>query len=278
MDLCIAARPLNRRRGFALPAVLWLLAAVSVVALALAHSARTHGQLARTAWERMVIEARLEAGLLLTSALLQQSPDPRFREHHWRIDGALVTVRVTPATGLIDPNVASDTVLRTLIERATQLPPSVAADYVHWRNQHRTRWEDPEQFLSALRLPRSAHDKIKPYLSFSGQTLLDPRATPPELLVLLTGNPQMPTLVTHAIAQGQDPVIAGLLDSALFAPLAQKSDPLFYRLEAQTVDGARRRWQRSWWIDRNMRPDTMRPWTVESVSALRVIEIVPDEE
>jgi hypothetical protein len=259
MGLSVAARPVSAH-GFAVPTVLWLLAALSVIVFALANSARTQGQFARSEWDRAAIEARLDAALQLTAALLQQGADPNYREHLWTIDGKGVTVRVTPATGLVDPNVAS-----------------VAADYVHWRNQYRGRWEDPEQFLTALNLPREAHDKIKPYLGFSGQTLLDPRAAPPELLVLLSGVALMPSLVPQMVAQGQDPVVAGVLDSALFAPLAQRTEPLLYRMEAQLVDGERRVWRHTWWVDRHMRPDTRHPWTVERVSPLRVVAVLSDE-
>ncbi len=276
MGLSVAARPVSAN-GFAVPTVLWLLAALSVIVFALANSARTQGQFARSEWDRAAIEARLDAALQLTAALLQQGADPNYREHLWTIDGEGVTVRVTPATGLVDPNVASDALLRALIERAAEIPASVAADYVHWRNQYRGRWEDPEQFLTALNLPREAHDKIKPYLGFSGQILLDPRAAPPELLVLLSGVALMPSLVPQMVAQGQDPVIAGVLDSAVFAPLAQRTEPLLYRMEAQLVDEERRVWRRTWWVDRHMRPDTRHPWTVERVSPLRVVAVLPDE-
>lgn len=275
MGFCLASRAV-KPTGFVLPAVLWLLTAVAVAALALANVARSQSGVARSFWDEAAIEAQLEAGLLLTSALLQQAPEVRYREHHWQFDGNTVTVRVTPTTGLIDPNVASDTLLQALLERGATLPPSVAADYIKRRAEHRERWEDPDQFLAALQLPRKAHDTIRPVLGFDGQQMLDARATPPELLTLLTGNPQMPLLLQQMYAQGQDPVVNGMLDAALFAPLSSRNDAARYRLEARLVTPDHRLWQKVWWIDRAIRPDTSRPWTVERVEPLRVMGTVSD--
>ncbi|HNU20612.1 MAG TPA: hypothetical protein PKK53_10040, partial [Hydrogenophilus thermoluteolus] len=102
------------------------------------------------------------------------------------------------------------------------------------------------------------------------------RATPPELLTLLTGNPQMPLLLQQMYAQGQDPVVNGMLDAALFAPLSSRNDAARYRLEARLVTPDHRLWQKVWWIDRAIRPDTSRPWTVERVEPLRVMGTVSD--
>jgi hypothetical protein len=130
---------------------------------------------------------------------------------------------------------------------------------------------DPADLLAVLGFDRSVYDKIKNFIGREGRNLIDVRAAPPELLDAFTGEPNAHERIRAMIETNQDPVTLGVLDPAVFAPLSQRSEALRYRLQAQlrTPDG--RRWSRTVWIDRNARPDTLTPWTTETVDPVELL-------
>jgi len=290
-----------RATGLALPAVLWLVAALSLTLLGL--TLQTRQQLDFTRWYLDQTEARLrlDAALSLTAQAL--AVDPRLGERYtrlqWRIGEDSVLVAITSANGLVNPNTAADAVVQTLLARVGGLAPADAAilacrirDWVDpddlpscpggaeapqylaagWPSLPRNGpMEDPGELLAVLGFERPVYDKIKNFIGREGRILLDVRAVPPELLDAFTGDPNAHDRIRAMIETNQDPVTLGVLDPAVFAPLSQRSEALRYRLQAElrTADG--RRWRRTLWIDRNGRPDTLTPWTTETVDPVELL-------
>ena len=293
-----------RAAGLALPAVLWLVAALSLTLLGL--TLQTRQQIDFTRWYLDQTEARLrlDAALSLTAQAL--TTDPRLGERYtrlqWRIGEDSVLVAITSANGLVNLNVADEIVLQTLLARVGGLAPADAAilacrirDWIDpddlpscpggaeaaqylaagWPSLPRNGpMDDPSDLLAVLGFDRSVYDKIKNFIGREGRNLIDVRAAPPDLLDAFTGEPNAHERIRAMIETNQDPVTLGVLDPAVFAPLSQRSESLRYRLQAElhTADG--RRWRRTIWIDRNARPDTLTPWTTETVDP---VELLPPD-
>ncbi|MGD9522186.1 MAG: hypothetical protein AB7V67_09720, partial [Tepidiphilus sp.] len=102
-----------RAAGLALPAVLWLVVALSLTLLGL--TLQTRQQIDFTRWYLDQTEARLrlDAALSLTAQAL--TTDPRLGERYtrlqWRIGEDSVLVAITSANGLVNLNVADEIVL-----------------------------------------------------------------------------------------------------------------------------------------------------------------------
>ncbi|WP_461583065.1 type II secretion system minor pseudopilin [Tepidiphilus sp. HLB4] len=293
-----------RAAGLALPAVLWLVVALSLTLLGL--TLQTRQQIDFTRWYLDQTEARLrlDAALSLTAQAL--TTDPRLGERYtrlqWRIGEDSVLVAITSANGLVNLNVADEIVLQTLLARVGGLAPADAAilacrirDWIDpddlpscpggaeaaqylaagWPSLPRNGpMDDPSDLLAVLGFDRSVYDKIKNFIGREGRNLIDVRAAPPDLLDAFTGEPNAHERIRAMIETNQDPVTLGVLDPAVFAPLSQRNESLRYRLQAElhTADG--RRWRRTVWIDRNARPDTLTPWTTETVDP---VELLPPD-
>jgi general secretion pathway protein K len=290
-----------RAAGLALPAVLWLVVALSLTLLGL--TLQTRQQIDFTRWYLDQSEARLrlDAALSLTARALAADAGlgERYTRLQWRIGEDDVLVAITSANGLVNPNTAGDTVMQTLLARVGGLTPADAAilacrirDWIDpddlpscpggaeaaqylaagWPSLPRNGpMADPADLLAVLGFDRSVYDKIKNFIGREGRNLIDVRAAPPELLDAFTGEPNAHERIRAMIETNQDPVTLGVLDPAVFAPLSQRSEALRYRLQAQlrTPDG--RRWSRTVWIDRNARPDTLTPWTTETVDPVELL-------
>lgn len=295
---------LRRASGLALPAVLWLVAALSFTLFGL--TLQTRQQLDFTRWYLDQSEARLrlDAAIALTAQALEADArlGERYTRLQWRIGEDTVLVAITSANGLVNPNTASDAAMQTLLARAGGLAPADAAilacrirDWIDpddfpscpggaespqylaagWPSLPRQGpMDDPSDLLAVLGFERSVYDKIKNFIGREGRNLIDVRAAPPDLLDVFTGDPNAHERIRAMIEANQDPVTLGVLDPAVFAPLSQRSESLRYRLQAElhTADG--RRWRRTVWIDRNGRPDTLTPWTTETVDP---VELLPPE-
>lgn len=295
---------LRRAFGLALPAVLWLVAALSLTLFGL--TLQTRQQLDFTRWYLDQSEARLrlDAAIALTAQALEADArlGERYTRLQWHLGEDTVLVAITSANGLVNPNTASDAAMQTLLARAGGLAPADAAilacrirDWIDpddlpscpggaeapqylaagWPSLPRNGpMDDSSDLLAVLGFERSVYDKIKNFIGREGRNLIDVRAAPPDLLDAFTGDPNAHERIRAMIEANQDPVTLGVLDPAVFAPLSQRSESLRYRLQAElrTADG--RRWRRTVWIDRNGRPDTLTPWTTETVDP---VELLPPE-
>ena len=115
--------------GAALVLVLWLVAALSLTVLAGAKGMRQQTQQAGLALERLRAEAVLDGTLQLAAQRLVAERDQpsHYRREVLTLEGQEIWLEVTPATGLIDVNVASDGLLLALLQRVGELPAGDAA-------------------------------------------------------------------------------------------------------------------------------------------------------
>ena len=211
-----------QRRGMALVAVLWIVAALSVMARALAGTARVQlraGIVQRDAASG--VAAGQAAVALALQEMLAQTERPRGQvlEAQIQWQDTPVQVHIAPLSGLLGLARIRAETLTALLQAAAGLPADAAealaqaaidwregADIVLQEGQRRIRrrFEAVEDLMLVPGMDYAIYSRIAPLLTVevSGATV-DPRTAPPEVL--------------YALAPGQQARVA--------AYLAQRSQP-----------------------------------------------------
>lgn len=132
---------MQRQRGVALLAVLWIVAALSVMVTSMATSVL--GEIRDAGTSKSAVLAHGQALAAINLTLRRVKSDPRatsvLRTQDERlIDGARVTVSLTPLSGLIDLNQAAPSLLEALFQVAGQRDSSSAAQLAQAVVQRRT--------------------------------------------------------------------------------------------------------------------------------------------
>jgi general secretion pathway protein K len=303
---CMMPPPSHRSTGAALVLVLWLVAALSLTVLAGAHGMRQQTQHAGLALERLRAEALLDGALQLAAQRLVAEKDQpiHYRRQVLALGGQEIWLEVTPATGLIDINVASDALLLALLQRAGGLPAGDAAimvsrirDFIDPDDtptgaggaeaaQYRAAgWpavprnsalEDISELKSVLGMTPELYDIIAPYLGVNGQQRLEVDATPRALIDILTGQKGLGAKVHQSPPESR----AGLLLSgatAEFFSAAQGGGGKEVRVRAYAKGDGDQWWLREAWIDPRERPDTLASWTMLTLEPTRRIN-KPEQE
>ncbi len=144
------------RRGFALLMTLWLLVPLSLLLLVLTGAARSNGQVAANLRDAAVLQAAAD-GAIETAVLDLVRGRPAATPARIVIGAASVSVVVAPLSGLVNPNLASQDLLRAMLTR-TGLAPAQADDIataiVDWRTPgqrgHRGQDKAAEYRLAGL--------------------------------------------------------------------------------------------------------------------------------
>ena len=292
--------------GAALVLVLWLVAALSLTVLAGAKGMRQQTQQAGLALERLRAEALLDGALQLAAQRLVAEKDQpsRYRREKLTLENREVWVEITPSTGLIDLNVASDALLQTFFQRVAGMPPGESTlivsrirDFIDpddmasgvggaeasqyraagWPAKPRnSALEDPLEIKAVLGVTPELYEIIAPYLSRNGQPRLDIGAAPPALIDALSGQKGLGVQINRSPPGA--PAGALLPDTASdFFLAAALGGGQEVRIRASVQWDGERRWLREAWIDPRERPDALAPWIVLSLEPTRRINL-PDEE
>lgn len=232
----------------ALIAVLWIVAALSVLVIGVTATVRQHIQVVGTVSDQVRGQALGEAAMALVLQQLQTiSPQPRgITTVTPSYAGVTIPVEVAPLDGLISLNGAPAPLLAELLRVAGGMPAAQAAqwaaDLVAWRNgvpqldptqtaasggQPR-RFEAAEDLLLVPGIDYDVYARVAPLVSADlgrGDTRVDPAAAPPGVLAVLAhGNsgPVSTYLRQRATAQpgadvsGFDPAFIDTGGSALY--------------------------------------------------------------
>lgn len=129
-------------RGMALIAVLWVVAALSVVASGMLALTRGHSKALASYQNQVLADARGDAAInLATRHLLEEREGTqRYQRLSYEIDGYGVEVEVVPASGLISLNGAPEGLLSDLFIHAG----GVSAEKAHVLAQRVIDWRDPD--------------------------------------------------------------------------------------------------------------------------------------
>ncbi len=202
--------------GVALIAVLWIVAALSIIVTGVVYAVRGELRMVSAARQSVQAVALGEAAIALAlqeMRLNTQRPPGQFRVEA-PFAGLRIPVDVMPLTGLVDISTAQPPLLQGLYQIVGGLPANqaeaLAVATVEARNARDSRGRALgfEAVQDLLRVPGMGYDlyaRLAPLLTVDsqGDGKVNPLAAPPEVLTLLAGgNPQRAAAVLSARASG----------------------------------------------------------------------------
>jgi general secretion pathway protein K len=192
----------KRQAAFVLIAVLWMVAALSIIVAGISQSVRSEARLASTTRDSTIANALGEAAiaLVLQDLASQQQRPARTAYVSTTYHGVAIEVQVMPLTGLIDINNAPVGILASLLNVAGGLPMAdaqrLADTLVNVRSQRDQRgavigFEAVEDLLRTPEITYDLYAKIAPLVTadLRGNGKINPMAAPAGVLaVLAEGN------------------------------------------------------------------------------------------
>lgn len=294
-----ALRAPCRQPGVALVAVLWMVAALSLLATALA--ADTRAQLRGAQVARAFAEAAALGDAAIQLAALDMSsgapPVTRLTRRAYRLDADVIEVEIVPASGFVDLNDASEPLLHDLFRYGAGLDESAAdtlaqrlidwqdpdpaalplgaedEDYAEAGVPYRTRGgplETTEDLLQVLGVDFDVYDRLRDLVTvYSGAAGVDPLAAPPAVLQVLAGGNAEAAARIAAARDAGEPLIdtTALVQAHLVA-----ASGLVYRLEARVRTSGGLILARGRWVDLGARGAAGQPWRtlrIEPVHGVR---------
>lgn len=255
-----AAALRSPQQGLALVAVMWLVAALSLMAASMTYTMRAEVRVVSTLRDMAAASALGDAVIQLAAAQLVTPGAIRdqYRQFELDFERRRFEVRVVPLTGLIDLNAAPAALLGDLLATAGGLDADAATilaqRIVDWRDKDdaalpsgaendayvaanslfRTRgegFEATEDLLQVLGMDVDLYGKISPLVTADGGAdKVDPMAAPlPVLLVLAGANAQVAERVF--VARATDGKLADT--SGLSPAHTGQSAASRYRIEAR---------------------------------------------
>lgn len=244
-----------RSKGLALVAVLWLVAALSIVVTGLLGTVRLETRTVGVQKERVAVAAEADAAILLTLQALEASKQEQWdRPQTWRrsFEGNEWDVTLTPASGWIDINTAPSSLLAGLFQHAggldatpaTQLAQAVVAYREREVAGQRRLFEAVDDMAALPEMPFDVYVRIRHLATVHGGSAaagkVNPLAAPaPVLQVLAEGNPQILAALVSAQSASSPTTDMTMLDPQH----VQVSSGTRVRLAVSA--GA---YQRQWWV------------------------------
>lgn len=251
-------------------AVLWMVAALSIIVMGVTRSVREEAKVMSLSRQALDGEAVGDAAIqLVLQELVASSERPaRLVQVDVVYRGTPVNVRVMPLNGLIDINGASLPLLTSLFAIGGGAPPEVAADLARATLEARTnadstgkaeRFEAIEDLLRVPGVDFSLYARLSPLITadLRGGGRVNPLAAPPGVLAVLSGGD---IGVASRIAADRDAGAVGVDTSALQADFVDGAVVPRFRIEARVplAGGAALLFARS--VDLNARPREGMPW------------------
>lgn len=221
--------PPSNHRGMALIAVLWLVAALSVMVASLSAGVR---QEAKTLADRRDLVAAQAVGDAVLQLMLQKLraadrvPD-RWTQASVTYEGRTMVAQITPLTGFIDPNRADLALLTRLLFVAGGLAPNeavaLAQTIIDARQQRDSkgglmRFEAPEDLLKVPGLHYDLYARLAPLITLDGRgsSKVNANAAPvPVLLVLANGDRRVVEMIHAKRLSGEAGIDMSGLDVGL---------------------------------------------------------------
>lgn len=136
-----AAFGLARPQGLALIAVLWVVAALSLLTLGLMHAVKVEVRSVAAIRESLQAKATCDAAINMVLKDVLANPEKflRYQVVQGRFEGEPVAVEVVPAAGLVNLNLATVETLEALFTHAGERPPEeariIAQRILDWRDK-----------------------------------------------------------------------------------------------------------------------------------------------
>ena len=244
-----------RSSGLALPAVLWTLAALSLLLGSFVMFARVQTQLTTTLVDQQRTRALMAAGVTYVQAALSQ--DQRLSQQppldaSIELDGQPVQLHLVNVAGLIDLNAAEDTLATQLLQRELQWPvEKIQAFLAHRRSQPAPAFPSLSDLRRAPGMDAASWARLAPLVTVHGgssgvNVLLAPLDV---LSSLLPNNPRAVQAFDRARREpGQTPDLT-LINSPHHQPVSVGA----YRLDITVTLGEGRTWRHRYWLVRDNR-------------------------
>lgn len=214
------AYPAPVERGMALIAVLWLVAALSLMVTGVSGVVRQEARVVSVARQRLEAEALGDAALAIVLQKLAATPQAvtQWTDTSVMFNGTEVPVTIMPLSGLININGASLPLLTALLTIGGGLPEAqaqqLAINIVDSRERRSLSGRAPERFEAIedlLQVPGFDFDlyaRLAPFVTASssgaGGSAVNPLAAPPEVLTILANGDQgMANRIAEQRASGQ---------------------------------------------------------------------------
>lgn len=266
--------------GIALVAVLWMVAALAVLALGLAAATRAELHTAQGVRARAEAAAIGDAAIQLAMLELRSLPDAQQKLSHFTYEftGRPVEVELVPASGLVDLNQASEELLAGLFSGPGGEEPEVAAELarrvVEWRTPGQTeagadyaaagivtrprsdQFQYPEDLLQVLGVSYPLYDRVRDLITVRGGSAgVVAQAASLDVLTLLAGGDR-DLAARIASTLGDDPTtdMTGLASQFLAG-----GGSSVYRVDARVKLGERS-YRRTRWIDLSQGGADGTPW------------------
>lgn len=246
-----AVRQARLAGGMALVAVLWIVAALSLLVAGVTHSVRQQIQVAGLQRDQVSGQAAGEAAIALALQQLQVVQEPVIGTERLQLSwqGLPVEIEVAPLSGLVSLASAPPELLAEVFELAGGLPAAaaqqLALELVVWRDsapeldlsadpqarEQPRRFEAVEDLLLVPGMDYELYERVAPLLSADlvGVRHVNPLAAPPEVLrVLSRGNDAAVASYLSQRLAGQPVIDTSAFDSAFLG----ESGGHLYRLRA----------------------------------------------
>ena len=221
----------GRQQGMALIAVLWIVAALSIMVSGVSGSVRQESRVQSIARQKLEAQALGDAALMIVLQQLVAPPQPvrQWTQTNAIFNGATIPVDVMPLSGLININSASLPLLSALLTIGGGLPEGaaqqIAMNILDVRERRSPDGRLPERFESTedlMQVPGIDYDlyaRLAPLItadSAFGGAGVDPMAAPPDVLQILAGgNQAVADRIAAARTSGQPGVDTSGLDTSL---------------------------------------------------------------
>lgn len=305
-SICLVVHSKNfgtKHSGMALIAVLWITAALSLLAMSLSQMARTDVQVVGIVKQSAEAQARADGALTVAVDLLAKNlvQSNGYQQIPVVVGGEKLTVTAVSSVGFINVNAASVGLLRDMFiygaglseANATRLadnivawrsPPSAQVDTEQEAALYRQAGLSPprhapfimpQDLRQVLGITPDIYARISPLISTSNKiksSLVDPLVAPPDvLLVLAKGNDGVVRQIIQS--RGQKNAAATIFNPAQYPGLTPQyignSGSFIFRLAVPVPKGNGYFWQRTWWVDFSATSIGGAPWGVTLKEPLR---------
>ncbi len=220
------------QRGVALVAVLWVVAALSILVTGLVQTQREEIRTAASSRLRLQADAVGQGAIVLAVQALVASGHAQERLARLRMpfDGREVQVEIQPLSGLIDVNLAPAPLLAALFAvnggvappAAARLAAAVVAMREARPSEPPPRFKAPEELLNVEGVDYDLYARLAHLVTTDsrGSGRINPLAASPEVLLLLAGGDQN---LASRVASDRDADVPGMDTTRLQAAFTDKS-------------------------------------------------------
>lgn len=295
----MTARPGRPPRGAALVAVMWMVAALTLLVGGILGVSRAELRGAQTFTSAATAAAVGDAAIQLAALEWTVAPPdvPALTRKAYEFDGWQVAVRIVPANGYVDLNGAPEPLLIDLFRYGAGLDDAAAEMFaqriIDWRDPddgasprgaeaeayaaagvgfrpRNGRFAAVEDLMQVLGMELDLFDRIRPFVTVwagSGARGVDPMAAPPEVLAILAGGDASRVA---AIAGARDAGDLSADTTALEQAHLARGRTTTLHVEAAIPDGDGRLAVRGRWISLERSPDGA-PWKTVATEAVRFV-------